>query len=92
VSEIKKQVRDYVVDNFLMGPQAGELTDDTSFLARSILDSTGFLELVGFMEEAFHIKVEDEDMVPDNLDSLNAIEAYVNRKLRSTLGAAVSPA
>lgn len=81
VQDIKKQVREYVVDNFLMGQRAEELTDETSFLARTILDSTGFLELVAFLEEQFAIEILDEEMIPDNLDSLNAIEAYVQRKL-----------
>jgi len=81
VPDIKKQVREYVVDNFLMGHKADDLTDETSFLAHTILDSTGFLELVAFLEEAFTIEILDEEMIPDNLDSLNAIEAFVKRKL-----------
>ena len=78
---IKAQVKAFIIDNFLMSPRAGDLADDTSFLERSILDSTGFLELVAFLEERFGIQVADEEMVPDNLDSLNAIESYVRRKL-----------
>jgi acyl carrier protein len=74
-------MRTYILDNFLMGLQAGSLGDDTSFLAWGLLDSTGFLELVSFLEETFGIAIQDEEMVPDNLDSLNAIEAYVQRKL-----------
>jgi len=81
VQTIKAQVKAFIIDNFLMSPRAGDLADDTSFLERSILDSTGFLELVAFLEERFGIQVADEEMVPDNLDSLNAIESYVRRKL-----------
>ncbi len=81
MSTIKAQVKTFVIDNFLMSSRAGDLGDDTSFLERSILDSTGFLELIAFLEDRFGIQVADEEMVPDNLDSLNAIESYVHRKL-----------
>jgi len=80
VQTIKAQVKAFVIDNFLMGRRAGDLADDTSFLERSILDSTGFLELIAFLEERFGIQVADEEMIPANLDSLNAIDAYVKRK------------
>ena len=83
MQEIKRQVRAYVVDNFLMGLQAEDLTDATSFLEKGILDSTGFLELVAFLEETYGFKILDEEMVPENLDSVNALEVYVKRKLDS---------
>jgi acyl carrier protein len=80
VTDTKHQVRSYVIDNFLMGRQANDLTNDMSFLSKGILDSTGFLELIGFLEERFGIIVADEEMVPENLDTLNAIDAYLKRK------------
>ena len=83
MTDTKSQVRSYVVNNFLMGRKANDLADDTPFLARGILDSTGFLELIGFLEERFGITVEDDEMIPENLNSLNAIEAYVGRKTAS---------
>ena len=76
---IKTQVRAYVLDNILMTGGAA-LRDDTSFLREQIIDSTGVLELVEFLEKTFAIKVADEDMVPANLDSLDAIDRYVRRK------------
>ena len=91
MADIKKQVRNYVVDNFLMGLQAASLRDDTSFLGAGILDSTGFLELVSFMEATFGIEIRDEEMVPENFDTLNAIEAYTQRK-RKALAVASAPA
>lgn len=78
--EIKHQVRRYLADNVLMAEGGETLDDDASFLERNLLDSTGILELVAFLEEAFEIKVEDDEIVPRNLDSLNLIEAYVTRK------------
>jgi acyl carrier protein len=79
--DIKGKVRQYISENILMTAAAADLTDDASLLQRSVLDSTGVLELVTFLEDTFNIKVADEEMLPDNLDSLNKIAAYVQRKL-----------
>ena len=81
MQNIKHEVKQYVLDNFIMGASTQELQDDDSFMAGHITDSTGILELISFLEQTFGIKVEDEEMVPDNLDSLNGIEQYVQRKL-----------
>lgn len=78
-SNIKQQVLQFVLDNFMMGG-AKEIPDDASFMDRHIIDSTGFLELISFVEETFGIQVLDEEMVPENLDSLNNIERYVAQK------------
>lgn len=77
--DIEQQVRQYIGSNFIVSDieslSAGEL-----LLGRGILDSTGFIELVSFLEETFHIQVADEEMIPENLDSLASIVAYVARK------------
>lgn len=78
--ERKQLVRAFVVDNLLFGEDSG-LGDDTPFLAQGIVDSTGFLELVLFLEETFDIKVEDSELVPENLDSLDLIDAFLRKKL-----------
>lgn len=80
MSDIKQQVRVYLMDNFLMGGSADEIRDDTSFMDHHILDSTGFLELIAYLEESFDIKVKDEEMIPENLDSLVNIERFLARK------------
>lgn len=80
-TDIKSQVRSYITDNFVMGSNAAKFADGDSFLDRHVIDSTGFLELVTFLEEKFGIRIEDEEMVPENLDSLDAIGTYVSRKL-----------
>lgn len=79
MQDIKTVVREFLLDNFVMGSDA-VIADDVSFMKTHILDSTGFIELVTFIEETFGIKVADEEMVPENLDSLLNIEAYVKRK------------
>jgi acyl carrier protein len=75
----KQKIKEFIIDNFLFGDDGG-LKDDTSFLNEGIVDSTGILELVSFLEEEFSITVEDEDLLPENLDSINNVVAYVNRK------------
>lgn len=77
-------LRKYVTDTLMTDGQS--LTQETSFMARNILDSTGVAELTVFLEDTFGIEISDQDIVPENLDSLGAIEAFVKRKL-----SAVSP-
>ncbi|MBD3320291.1 MAG: acyl carrier protein [Chitinivibrionales bacterium] len=72
-------VKQFVVDNFLFGDDS-KLQNDTSFLESGIIDSTGILEVITFIEETYDIKVEDEEMLPENLDSLNNISAFITRK------------
>ena len=84
---IKEEVRQYLCDNFLMGLDV-EIADDTSFLDLGIIDSTGVLELVSFIEETYGIIVEDREMLPENLDSLNNIEHYVLAKIPLPLASA----
>lgn len=82
-TNIKPQVRQFILDNFMMAA-AAEIPDDASFMDRHIIDSTGFLELISFVEQTFDIQVTDEEMVPENLDSLNSIERYVQKKRATT--------
>jgi len=74
------KVRGFVIENFLFGD--GEvLKDDTSFMEEGIIDSTGILELVFFIEETFGFSVEDDELVPENMDSLQNIDRFIDRKL-----------
>lgn len=73
-------VREFVVENFLYG-DGGRLEDDTSFLDAGIVDSTGILELVNFLESRFGIHVADEELIPENLNSLTNICSYLSRKI-----------
>ena len=79
MSDMKKQIRSFVVENFLFGNDEG-LKNDTSFLDDGIIDSTGILELVNFLEEEFSISVDDEELVPENLDSIDNVVSYLERK------------
>lgn len=82
MSDMKEKIRSFIVENFLFG-DAGALKEDTSFLNDGIIDSTGILELVDYIEENFGIKVEDDELVPENLDSIKNLEAYITRKTQS---------
>lgn len=74
------KVREFIVENFLFGD--GEtLAEETSFLESGIIDSTGILELIFFLEETFGIKIEDDELVPENMDSLKNISRFMERKL-----------
>lgn len=77
--EIKEKVRGFVTTNFYV-PNPAELKDDDSLLDRGIIDSTGVLEVIGFLEDTFSITVADEEMLPENLDSITNISAFVARK------------
>ena len=74
-----------MVGHFLFGQDA-DLRDDTSFLEKGILDSTGVLELVAFLEQTYSIKVSDDELLPDNLDSIDLICAYIDKKTTSKQG------
>ena len=76
-------VREFVINNYLFG-DGSRLQDDTSFLETGIIDSTGILELVSFLEETYDITVADEELVPENLDTLKDIVLYLERKLAQT--------
>jgi acyl carrier protein len=80
MDEIEKTVRKYIVDNFLFGREDSAPAPEASFLELRLIDSTGVLELVQFLESEYGITVEDTELVPDNLDSLRRIAAFVTRK------------
>ena len=80
MSDIGQQVRAYIASNFIVS-DINALAEGDSLLGHGILDSTGFIELVSFLEETFRIQIADDEMIPENLDSLGSISAYVARKL-----------
>jgi acyl carrier protein len=79
MENIKDQVRTFVTSNFYVADPTA-LKDEASLLDQGIIDSTGVLEVIFFVEETFGIKVEDSEMLPDNLDSIERIANFVSRK------------
>lgn len=76
---MQDKIRHFIVENFLFGDDDG-LDNDTSFLETGVIDSTGILELVSFLDETFNIEIDDEELLPENLDSINNIVAFLSRK------------
>ncbi len=77
--DIKDKLKTYILDYFVK--ESGiKLTDDTSFLDEGIIDSTGVMELVAFLEMTFEFRIEDEEIVPDNFDSINKLLKFVQLK------------
>ncbi len=77
--DTKQRVREFVTSNFFV-QDAASLTDSASLLELGIVDSTGVLEIMGFLESTFAVAVEDDEIVPENLDSIDRIAAFVERK------------
>jgi acyl carrier protein len=76
---IEDELRRFIVDNFLYGREEA-FSDDASFLEMGMIDSTGILELVTFLEKTYHITLDDTDLVPANLDSISRLAVFVCRK------------
>jgi acyl carrier protein len=78
--QIAHQLREFITNNYYL-PSDTRLEEIDSFLGRGILDSTGVLELVTFVEASFGVSVRDEELVPANFDSLSALATFVERKV-----------
>ncbi len=78
-TDIERDIRSYVVEHFLSG-NAGKLRDDGSLLG-DVIDSTGVIELVAYLQDHFNFTVEDDEVVPGNLDTIKNLVVYVSRKL-----------
>jgi acyl carrier protein len=78
--DYQTRIRQFVISNFYVA-DASSLGDDASLLDLGIIDSTGVLEVVGFLETEFGVQVLDEEMLPENLDSLASITRFVERKI-----------
>jgi acyl carrier protein len=80
---LQDQIRNFILENYLFTNDASALGLEDSLLGRGIVDSTGMLEIIFFIEEQLGVKVKDEEMIPDNLDSVSKIAAFVSSKRRA---------
>lgn len=80
----KEKIKQFITENFLFG-NANGLNDETSFLEEGIIDSTGVLELITFLEEEFSIKIEDDELIPENLDSIANVTAFLSKKTNNAV-------
>lgn len=76
----KNRIRGYILENFLFTNDQSKLGNDDSFLDKGIIDSTGVLEIVGFLQQEFGVEVEDDEMISENLDTINNIVNYIESK------------
>lgn len=74
------RIREFIFQNFMIGEGEGGLDNGDSFLERGIIDSTGILELVMYVEETYGIGVEDDEVIPENFDSVSKLAGYIRRK------------
>lgn len=81
MQEVAQEVRGFVVDNFLFGEGEGKFSNEDSFLDNGLIDSMGILTLVEFVKQKYAIPIEDEDLVPDNWDSVHRIANFVQARL-----------
>jgi len=86
---VAQDVRQFIVSNFLYG-QERSFADGDSFMGEGIVDSTGVLQLVQFLEETYGITVEEEELIPENLDSIDNVSAYLARKTGAASQASIS--
>lgn len=77
--DTKTRIRAFIVENFYVADDGGSLADDTSLIETGIVDSTGVLEVIAFLEQEFNLTIPDRDILPANLDSIARITAYVGR-------------
>ena len=79
-AKVSETVRSFIIENFLFGEENQAPEEDASFLETGIIDSTGILEVVTFIETTYGVEISDDEMIPENLDSLRNISAFVGRK------------
>lgn len=80
---VEQKMRSYILENFLFTDDESALNSGDSFLEKGVLDSTGILEVIYFLEDEFAVKVEDDEMIPENLDSVNNIVKFVSTKTQA---------
>ena len=78
--QLRSEIRQFVLDELLLGDTASMLDDGESFLETGTIDSSGVLEIVMFLEHNFQLTVQDRELVPENLDSVNRLVQFVMRK------------
>ena len=79
--EIESKLRNFILDNYLFTDDQSALNSEDSFLDTGIIDSTGIVELIYFLEEEFGVAVEDNEMIPENLDSVMKVMKFVKTKI-----------
>jgi acyl carrier protein len=85
MEQFKESVKKHILDNFLFESDENAVGYDDSFLEKGIIDSTGVMELVSFIEEEFNVSVDDDELIPENLDTINRLASFVKNKLENNV-------
>jgi len=80
MTAMERAIREFLTENYLLGEDPSALPGESSLIEAGLIDSTGVLELVGFLEEQFGLRITNEELLPENLDSIDNIVAFVERK------------
>lgn len=80
---VERDVREFLATNYFLGDDPAQLAGSSSLIEAGLIDSTGVLELVGYLEEQFGIRITNEELLPENLDSIENIVGFVERKRQS---------
>ncbi|MGC0774646.1 MAG: acyl carrier protein [Candidatus Acidiferrum sp.] len=80
---LNAELRQFVIDNFLFGKPYEGFSDDDSFIEHGIIDSTAVMELIAFLEARYRIKLKDQELIPENLDSINGLARFVASRIQS---------
>jgi len=88
--ELAQEIRQFIINNCLFGEDDGKLSDDDSFMEQGIIDSTGVLELVAFIEGKYGFKIKNDELAPENLDSVNKLIRFIHRKAQLSTEAATA--
>jgi acyl carrier protein len=86
-SGIEDAIREFLAANFFLGDDPAGLPGSASLIEAGVIDSTGVLELVGYLEETFDIRIQDDELLPENLDTIDNIVGFVTRKQQETSAA-----
>jgi acyl carrier protein len=78
--QLESEIKQFIIENFMFGEEDYSFREDDSFLKKGLIDSTGVLELVAFVEEKYALAVEDEELVPENFDSISRLAEYIRKK------------
>jgi len=87
---VKTTIREYILENYLFTEDQSALADDVSFMDEGIIDSTGVMELIAFLKEEFDVDVEDDEMIPENLDSVDNLVAFIAKKRNYLASSAIA--
>lgn len=79
---LNDELRQFVIENFLFGKPYKGFADDDSFIEHGIIDSTAVMELIAFLEERYRFKLQDQELIPENLDSINGLARFVESRVR----------